>query len=82
MMDPGMGAAPMPPEAAMPAPQSPVEMVIAALGAMQMQRKGENDAVLTAVLKATGAGMPGGEEGVAEGGAFGMPGDDMAGGAY
>jgi hypothetical protein len=74
MIDPGMGAAPMPPEAAMPAPQRPIDIVIAALGAMQMERQGENDAVLSAVLKATGAGMAAGPEAVTEGAAFGVPG--------
>ena len=79
MMDPGMMGAPLP--AAPPAPQSPVDLVIAALGAMQVQRQGEDDAVLQAVLKATGAGIAAGPEAVTEGAPFGVPaGPEM--GAY
>ena len=86
MMDPGMSAAPLPempvdpmaggmdPLAGAPmGPPSPVDAVIAALMGMQMQRQGEDDAVLAAVMKATGAGMPLGFEGASEGAAFGAP---------
>lgn len=86
MMDPGMMGAPLPPApmdpmaggmdpamgAAMP-PMNPVEAVVMALKGMEVQRKGENDALMMAVLTATGA-MPSGLEGVSEGAPMAVPG--------
>lgn len=94
MMDPGMMSAPMPPAGppaadpmmggGMPAPMNPVEAVVMALKGMEVQRKGENDALMMAVLQATGA-MPNGLGGVAEGAPMAVPGDapvDPAMGGY
>jgi hypothetical protein len=87
MMDPGMMGAPMPPMDAMgggmppmdamggmaPAgPMNPVEAVVMALKGMELQRKDENDALMLAVLQATGA-MPNGLEGVSEGAPMAVP---------
>jgi hypothetical protein len=83
-MDPGMMSAPMPPapDAAMGgmpvAPPSPVEAVVMALKGMELQRKGENDALMMAVLQATGA-MPSGLEGVSEGAPMAVPAGDPMG---
>jgi hypothetical protein len=66
---------PMQPEMPMgapmaPPPMSPIDAVMAALQGLQSTRQFENDAVLSAVMKATGAGMPMGMEGVSEGAPF------------
>ncbi len=82
MMDPGMMSAPMPPApdpmmAGPVAPPSPVEAVVMALKGMEIQRKGENDVLMMAVLQATGA-MPSGLEGVSEGAPMAVPGAPAA----
>jgi len=68
----GVLDAPAPESAMAGAPMSPIEAVVMALKGMQVQRKGENDALMMAVLQATGA-MPSGLEGVAEGSAMAVP---------
>lgn len=77
-----MQGAPLPPEAAMgaaaPMPKA-AEMVVMALQAMQAERQGEDDAVLAAVMAATG-GMPSGLGGVTEGAPLGVPAGPMPGG--
>ena len=75
-MDPMAGGMPADPMAGMGAempPMNAVEAVVMALKGMEVQRKGENDALMMAVLTATGA-MPSGLEGVTEGAPMAAPG--------
>lgn len=66
----GPGPLGVPPQGAM----SPVEAAVMALKGMQVQRKGENDALMMAVLQATGV-MPSGLGGVTEGSPMATPDD-------